>query len=197
MFVAIISLASCGNDSSPGYEYMPNMYRSPSIETYEEHKIEGYNGLPVKGTISQGNLSTFNFEKSLDGYLLAGGNYNDKDNIIKGKSTYPSDFIKSSKIINDGEDLYVKMCAHCHGIEGDGKGSINHPIYAGVPSYSDSKLIRRSGSTMSALNEGHIFHAITYGINAMGPHASQISEEERWKIVYYIQENLQNNLEIK
>jgi hypothetical protein len=31
----------------------------------------------------------------------------------------------------------------------------------------------------------------------MGPHASQISEEERWKIVYYIQENLQNNLEIK
>ena len=196
-FAAIISLASCGNDSSPGYEYMPNMYRSPSIETYEEHNIEGYNGLPVKGTISQGNLSTFNFEDNLDGYLLAGGNYNDKHNIIKGKSTFPSDFIKSSKMIKDGEDLYVKMCAHCHGTKGDGKGTITHPIYSAVPSYSNTKMIRRSGSTMSELNEGHIFHAITYGLGAMGPHASQVSEEERWKIVYYIQENLQNNLEIK
>ena len=89
------------------------------------------------------------------------------------------------------------MCAHCHGTEGDGKGTITHPIYSAVPSYSNTKMIRRSGSTMSELNEGHIFHAITYGLGAMGPHASQISEEERWKIVYYIQENLQNNLEIK
>ena len=191
MFAAIISLYSCGNDSSPGYEYMPNMYRSPSIETYAEHNIEGYNGLPVEGTISQGNLSTFNFKDSLDGYLLAGGNYNDKDNIINAKSTYPSDFIKSSKIIKDGEDLYVKMCAHCHGTKGDGKGTITHAVYSAVPSYSDTKMIRRSGSTMSELNEGHIFHAITYGLGAMGPHASQISEEERWKIVYYIQEKLQ------
>ena len=40
--------------------------------------------------------------------------------------------------------------------------------------------------------EGHIFHAITYGLNAMGPHASQITEEERWKIVLYVQEKLQH-----
>jgi mono/diheme cytochrome c family protein len=184
MFAAIISLASCGNDSSPGYEYMPNMYRSPSIETYEEHNIEGYNGMPVEGTISQGNLSTFNYTETE--YDLAGSS-----------ATYPSDFIKDSKTMASGEDLYVKMCAHCHGPKGDGKGTITHPIYSAVPSYSNTKMIRRSGSTMSELTEGHIFHAITYGINAMGPHASQISEEERWKIVYYIQENLQNNLEIK
>ena len=38
--------------------------------------------------------------------------------------------------------------------------------------------------------DGPLF-TITYGVNAMGPHASQITEEERWKIVYYIQEKLQ------
>ena len=50
---------------------------------------------------------------------------------------------------------------------------------------------------MKELKEGHIFHAITYGIEgkAMGPHASQITELERWKIVYYVQEVLQNNKE--
>ena len=41
---------------------------------------------------------------------------------------------------------------------------------------------------MSKLDAGHIFHAITYGLNAMGPHASQLTEEERWKIVLYVQE---------
>ena len=42
---------------------------------------------------------------------------------------------------------------------------------------------------MYHLKAGHIFHALTYGLNAMGPHASQLSEEERWKIVLYVQEN--------
>ena len=50
-FSSIFFLISCGGgDSSPGLEFMPNMYRSPSIETYGEHivlrdtsyMIEGY-----------------------------------------------------------------------------------------------------------------------------------------------------------
>ena len=45
--------------------------------------------------------------------------------------------------------------------------------------------------SMNELKEGHIYHTITYGLNAMGPHASQISSEERWKIVHYIKEELQ------
>ena len=178
MFAAIISLASCGSDSSPGYEYMPNMYRSPSIETYGEHNIEGYNGMPVEGTIAQGHLSTFNFTEKQ--YELAGSS-----------ATYPSNFVKDDKTMEQGEDLYVMMCAHCHGTNGDGKGTITHAVYSAVPSYSDTIQIRRTGSTMNKLSEGHLFHTITYGLNAMGPHASQISEEERWKIVYYLQEKLQ------
>ena len=46
---------------------------------------------------------------------------------------------------------------------------------------------------MRDLKEGHLFHSITYGLNAMGPHSYLLSEEERWKIVYYIQEKLQKN----
>ncbi len=54
----VISLSSCTTDpNSPGIEYMPDMYRSPSYETY------GINSLfedsmaarmPVAGTIGQG-----------------------------------------------------------------------------------------------------------------------------------------------
>ena len=181
IFAAIVILAACtGGDSSPGYEYMPNMYRSPSIETYGEHNIDGYKGMPVEGTIAQGKLSTFNYDKSIEGYKLAGLEAN-----------YPLDFNKNEKTLNQGKELFGMMCSHCHGTNGDGKGTVQHAVYSSVPSYSDTIQIRRGGSTMSELKEGHIFHAITYGLNAMGPHASQITEEERWKIVYYIQEKLQ------
>ncbi len=183
VFTAIVSLTACtGGDSSPGYEYMPNMYRSPGIETYGEHNIEGYNGMPVEGTIARGKLSTFNYDKSE--YLLAGDEAN-----------YPSSFTKDDNNLEEGKELFEMMCSHCHGNNGDGKGSIKHDIYSAVPSFFDAneEKKRRSGTTMSELKEGHIFHTITYGLNAMGPHASQITEEERWKIVYYIQEKLQNN----
>ena len=75
----------------------------------------------------------------------------------------------------------------------EGKGSIKHPLYGAVPSYSDNLLIRRSGTTMQNLSDGHMYHAMTYGFNAMGPHASQISAEERWKIIMYVNELQKEN----
>ena len=36
------------------------------------------------------------------------------------------------------------------------------------------------------LTDGKIYHTITYGVNAMGSYASQLSPEERWKVVQYV-----------
>lgn len=33
---------------------------------------------------------------------------------------------------------------------------------------------------------GQIFHVITYGKGAMGPHGSQLNKEERWKVALYV-----------
>jgi hypothetical protein len=46
-----------------------------------------------------------------------------------------------------------------------------------------------------ALNrsEGELFHSITVGFGVMGAHGSQITEQDRWKIVHYIREDLQKN----
>tara|TARA_B110000116_G_C16698468_1_gene518616 strand:+ start:11 stop:601 length:591 start_codon:yes stop_codon:yes gene_type:complete len=184
---AVVFLSSCGGDSSPGFEFMPNMYHPIPLETYAKHNIKNYNGMPVKGTISRDHLPTFPYNKcdtcADEGYLKAGREAvnpieNNDDNLKKGAK------------------LYTMMCSHCHGKNGEGKGTIKHPAYSAetnaVPSYKDTSEIRRSGASMSELNAGHIFHTITYGLNAMGPHASQVTEEERWLIVNYIQEKLQN-----
>ncbi|HJN63544.1 MAG: cytochrome c [Flavobacteriales bacterium] len=180
-FTVVLFFSSCtGGDSSPGYEYMPNMYRSPSQETYGENTINGMNArTPVEGTIARGKLSTFNFDETLDGYLKAG---DEAINPIEN----------NAENLADGKELYGMFCEHCHGETGAGGGTVKHALYSVVPHYNDGKLIRRAGVPMNDLKAGHIFHAITYGLNSMGPHASQLSEEERWKITLYVQEELQH-----
>jgi mono/diheme cytochrome c family protein len=177
----VVFLSSCGGDSDPGYEFMPNMYRSPSLETYGENTINGMNAqLPVEGTIARGHLSTFNYDRTLDGYLAAG-------------NTAVNPIEDNKKTRADGKALYGMFCEHCHGATGTGDGTIKHAIYSAVPHYNDEKLLRRAGVPMNELKAGHMFHAITYGLNAMGPHASQVTEEERWLIVNYVQQELQNS----
>ena len=176
--VSSMALQSCGADGNhPGYEYMPNMYRSPYYDTYTDNPVFE-NGItsqtPVKGTIPRGFIP-FEFENSLEDYLRAG-------------MELESPFVLDAKILDEGKQLYEMFCKHCHGANGDGKGSVNHPLYGGVPSYSDTIAPRRTGSSMSELKSGHIYHAITFGLNAMGPHASQLTQDERWKIVHYVHE---------
>ena len=180
-FATIILLSSCSGDSNPGYEFMPNMYRSPSHETYGENNINGMNALvPVEGTIARGHLSLFNYDGSLEGYLKAG-----KQAVNPMENTEEN--------LTNGKALYGMFCEHCHGATGTGDGTIKHAIYSAVPHYNDEKLLRRAGVPMNELKAGHMFHAITYGLNAMGPHASQVTEEERWLIVNYVQQELQNS----
>ena len=177
----VVFLSSCGGDSDPGYEFMPNMYRSPSLETYGENTINGMNAqLPVEGTIARGHLLTFNYENSIEGYLAAG---KEAVNPIEN----------NEKTRTEGKALYGMFCEHCHGATGTGDGTIKHAIYSAVPHYNDEKLLRRAGVPMNELKAGHMFHAITYGLNAMGPHASQVTEEERWLIINYVQQELQNS----
>ena len=169
---------SCGAEGDhPGYEYMPNMYRSPSYETYSENPVFD-NGISsqynVKGTIPRG-FEPFAYSSSTEDYLKAGRALS---------NPLPS----NTMVLAEGKELYGIFCSHCHGDKGMGNGSVNHPVYGAVPSYSDNIGPRRSGATMSELKDGHIYHTIMYGLNAMGPHSSQITQEERWKIVHYVHE---------
>jgi mono/diheme cytochrome c family protein len=174
---AAMLLSSCGgNGDSTGYEYMPNMYRSPSVETYGGNALFSDSSAartPVAGTIPRG-FKPFEYGSSLEEFVRAG------EELVNPLE-------QNAANLEDGKELYQMFCAHCHGKTGDGKGTIKNPIYGGIPSYADNVMSRRVG-TMSELTDGHIYHTITYGLNAMGPHASQLMPEERWKIVQYVHE---------
>ena len=102
--------------------------------------------------------------------------------------TNPNDFSDSLTHIEEGKELYKMFCTSCHGDKGDGQGQLvlNEKIL-GVPSYNDPGRI---------ITEGSIYHVIMHGKGIMGSHASQLTEDERWKIVSYVQQlkmELENN----
>lgn len=163
---------SCGKKdaNSPGVEFMPDMYRSPSLEYYSVHTVDGdtlNNAMkPVKGSVARGYLP-YAYANTPEGYESAGLNLHN-----------PLAASNREQWEKDGEVLYGKFCVHCHGATGAGDGKVGAKLPGPPPAYN---------GTLKNLPEGKIFHSITYGKGSMGSHASQLTQEERWKLVCYVQ----------
>ena len=162
-------LGACKNDpQSPGYEYMPDMYRSPSIKTFEANGMfkDSLSALqPVAGTIPRGFMEYDHLPNTPDGYELS-----------KTALQMPQMIMNDSLSLADGGKLYGIFCAQCHGKAGDGQGVlVQNGKYLGVPSYADR-----------VINYGSIFYVVTNGKGVMGSHAAQLKPEERWKIALHV-----------
>lgn len=167
----ITGFASCGKKdaNSPGVEFMPDMYVSPSMEVYDTREIDGdtmYSTefLPVKGTIARGYIP-YAYPNTAQGYEQAG-------------MYLKNPIALTPQVEKDGEALYGKFCVHCHGASGAGDGKVGQKLPGAPPAYNGA---------LKDLPEGKIFHSITYGKGLMGNHASILTQEERWKLVHYVQ----------
>lgn len=168
----LAGFSSCGkkDENSPGVEFMPDMYRSPSLEYYQVHTVDGdtvYNAMtPVKGSVSRGYVP-YAYANTPEGYEQAGLNLRNPL-ASSNRETWEA----------EGEVLYGKFCVHCHGAAGAGDGKVGGKLPGPPPAYNGA---------LKNLPEGKIFHSITYGKGTMGSHASQLTQEERWKLVYFVQ----------
>ena len=81
--------------------------------------------------------------------------------------------------------LYERYCMMCHGDQGKGKGHlVTSGKYNVPPRDLTSEKIRNR-------KDGELFHVITVGYGVMGAHGSIVQQEDRWKIIHYIREELQ------
>ena len=187
-----ILLSSCGADGEhPGYEYAPQMYHSIPYEPLSQIKdkekgrtitsraegpAEHYNSNPynpyqmtmrepVPGTVKRR-------EGGYLPYTLP------QDSLVYAAENLVNPVPNTEAMVAEGKALYERFCRHCHGAEGQGDGLVGK-IFKGVPIYNSRAL--------QNVTEGHIFHVISKGKGRMGAHESQISQEERWKIVHYVQ----------
>jgi mono/diheme cytochrome c family protein len=201
----ILLFGACTSDpDSSGYEYMPDMYRSPSIETYVDYgEIRGRenkdlksklsaltpprNTIPFCGTDStEVRLMLPNLRKAnkawKESHGLFGIDESEEDEYllaVNDANPYKLNANNSSTILTKGKELYTAMCQHCHGEKGDGNGPmVASGAYVGVPAYA----------TLTALSDGQIYYSIYYGKNMMGAHNSLVSKKEIWTLVHYVRQ---------
>jgi len=171
--VVLMFFSSCGHSSKkPGREYFNDMVVSTAYDAYSENPVfkDGKtNQLPVQGTIARGKMLYPYGAKSAEEQLKAG------KELVNAVEVNEANLLK-------GKELFTVYCAICHGTEGKGDGTL----------YTSGKFtalpIDLTSERVQNFPDGEIFHVITQGsiTGLMGSHASQISIENRWKIVNYV-----------
>ena len=203
-FTILLFGACTSVPDSSGYEYMPDMYRSPSIEAYVDYgEIRGRenkdlksklsamipprNTIPFCGTDStEVRLMLPNLRKAnaawRESHGLFGIDVSSNDEYLLAAqdiNPYKLTAANSASMIAKGKELYTAMCQHCHGEKGDGNGPmVASGAYVGVPAYA----------TLTALSDGQIYYSIYYGKNMMGAHNSLVSKKEIWTLVHYVRQ---------
>lgn len=182
--IGFLATSCMKGEDSPGYEFMPDMYRSPAVEAYVDYGVIGDSiaedlqivlsaKTPPSGTIAYNSNAAaaaiempYIYPNTTEGYEAAGR-----------ELTNPLTF--SEAHLEKGKDLYTKFCQHCHGEKGAGDGAV-------ITFGGHSKPNAYDGG-LKDLSVGKMFHTLTYGKGMMGSHASQLTKTERWQAIYYIQ----------
>jgi mono/diheme cytochrome c family protein len=92
---------------------------------------------------------------------------------------------KTPELLNQGKKLYEQNCTICHGPKGDGKGQLGGAL---KPAPTNFTLpLKQWPITKGDMNK--IFDVITKGIpNTSMVKWDQLSEQERWALVYIVAE---------
>ena len=206
---AVVLLAGCeAQGDYPGLEYAPQMYHSVPYEpltqitdredgewlsSLDDNVGEFYNSNPNNAYAMNVRIPAANTIRRNTDHYSAGGHFETNPELVlpykipADSLEYASRVLKNpleatDDVVGQGQVLYATFCYPCHGGNGLGDGPVGK-VYKGVPAFNAGRY--------KEMTEGHIFHVITYGQGRMNPYASQVSIEDRWKIVEYVQ-TLQN-----
>lgn len=174
--IAALTVISCGGPRrDPGRAYMPDMAHSRAYETYADHsKLDSagvnYTARPVEGTIARGDMTiVYPYKNDSSGQA----------NSVNVKNPVAREAVD----MTEAKRLYLVNCGICHGTKLDGNG----PLYNnGDGPYPSKPANLKTDAKYIAMPDGRMFHSITYGFNAMGGYASQVTAKQRWEIIHYI-----------
>lgn len=165
-----VLMTSCSRSpESTGIEYAPEMYHTIALEPFTQ----------IQDSIAPfGNK--MNAQASVPGTIPRGGwaDYQFAENDSAGPISNPNPLPATDEVLAQGEVLYTRYCGICHGKTGAGDGKVSEKDEINPPSFLTGKW--------KDYTPGQFYHVIMYGKNIMGSYASQLTFEERWKVIHYI-----------
>ena len=178
ILASAVIFSACRDKQSTGLEYARNMY-DPIAYNQDQPNKNFANGAtaqtPPANTDPVGFVK-YEYANTKEGY--------------EASAALVNPLQLTEKNLVEGKHFYTVFCAPCHGDKGDGQGHIVKldKGISGVPAYHGADAVSSRGGAMATMPAGKIYHTIVYGLNAMGSHASQLTPNERWKVVMYVQQ---------
>lgn len=149
---------------SPAIEYMPNMAYGPRVAAQAEDPLRP--GLPVQRGPVPGTVP-----RNLTPYRFAQGD------TTEAMAALVNPLPRTAEVLGRGQRVYQNTCVVCHGVRGDGLGSIV-PLFPQPPVLFSDKV--------RDWPDSRIFHVITRGQNLMPSYSSIVLPEDRWAVVHYV-----------
>lgn len=83
-----------------------------------------------------------------------------------------------ARAVERGAAVFTNFCIACHGAGGVGNGPVAQRGYPAPASLVAERAVN--------LQDGQIFHILTYGQVNMPSYASQLSRNDRWRVILYV-----------
>jgi cytochrome c5 len=141
---------------------MSHMEDQPRLDPYHESgafKDGAGMRLPPPGTVARG-------------YLPYAIKSEDEASIL----TNP--LPRTKEVFDRGRQVYLNHCSVCHGVTGNGIGTLTS-AYGAKP----ANLL---GQTVLEASDGKMYHAIVAGKNSMPSYAADVPEDDRWAVIHHI-----------
>ena len=178
LLASVAMLSACRDNKSTGLEFARNMYDPIAYNQDQPNKnfANGATSQTPPANTTPVDYIRYEYPNTKEGY--------------EASVALVNPLALTEKNLTEGKHFYTVFCSPCHGEKGDGQGHIVKldKGISGVPAYHGADAMSSRGGLMKDMPAGKIYHTIMYGLNAMGSHASQLSPEERWKVVMYVQQ---------
>ncbi len=77
-----------------------------------------------------------------------------------------------------GAFVFASFCQACHGVSGRGDGPVGQRGFPAPPSLLAEHTVK--------MKDGQMFHVLTFGQKNMPSYASQLSPDDRWKVILFV-----------
>lgn len=142
----------------------------PVAHMLDQPKVNAYEGsaffkdgramrLPAPGTVARGHLPT-------------------RLGTQEEASVLANPLPRTPEVLAMGRQAFNVRCALCHGLVGNGAGSLGGAYGAKPANLQAPRFL--------AYPDGKIFWAIVNGRNAMPSQAADLDEDQRWAVVHYV-----------